>query len=75
VRLPLSGGDHRLGQPGGSGMAAVEHQRCGLQMPLAVWRSGMDKNEAAARVMDVPLRLDNVNALPTSPQHKQQEAA
>ena len=30
VRLPLSGGDHRLGQPGGSGMAAVEHQRCEL---------------------------------------------
>ena len=28
VRLPLSGGDHRLGQPSGSGMAAVEHQRC-----------------------------------------------
>jgi putative transposase len=28
VRLPLSGGDHQLGQPGGSGMAAVEHQRC-----------------------------------------------
>src|SRR5580658_4498494 len=28
VRLPLSGGDHRLGQPGGSGMAAIEHQRC-----------------------------------------------
>ena len=25
VRLPLSGGDHRLGQPGGSGVAAVEH--------------------------------------------------
>ena len=30
VRLPLSGGDHRLGQPGGSGMAPVEHQRCEL---------------------------------------------
>ena len=30
VRLPLSGGDHRLGEPGGSGMAAVEHQRCEL---------------------------------------------
>ena len=30
VRLPLSGGDHRLGQPGGSGVAAVEHQRCEL---------------------------------------------
>ena len=26
----LSGGDHRLGRPDGSGMAAVEHQRCEL---------------------------------------------
>src|SRR6266481_6267225 len=25
ARLPLSGGDHRLGEPGGSGPAAVEH--------------------------------------------------
>ena len=24
-RLPLSGGDHRLGEPGGAGVAAVEH--------------------------------------------------
>ena len=30
MRLPLSGGDHRLGQPSGSGVAAVEHQRCEL---------------------------------------------
>ena len=30
VRLPLSGGDHRLGQPGGLGVAAVEHHRCAL---------------------------------------------
>jgi putative transposase len=30
VWLPVYGGDHRLGQPGGSGMAAVEHQRCQL---------------------------------------------
>src|SRR5277367_936247 len=176
VRLPLSGGDHRLGQPGGSGMAAVEHQRASFcaaaleeallrfgkprifntdqgstftaeaftsklvtagvvismdgrgrfmdnifierlwrsikyeevhlkayadgcearsgisswmnfynfrrphqamnnQMPMAVWRAGMDKIEAAARAVDMPLRLDNANALPTYPQQKQQEAA
>jgi putative transposase len=178
VRLPLSGGDHRLGQPGGSGVAAVEHQRCELlrggagggaasvrkaadfqyrsglhfhrraftgklaaagveismdgrgrfmdnifierlwrsikyeevhlkayadgrearagigswmtfynfrrphqamnnQRPMAVWRAGMDKIEAAAMAVDMPLRLDNANALPTSPQQrqKQQEAA
>src|SRR5208337_2643258 len=179
VRLPLSGGDHRLGQPGGSGMAAVEHQRCerlarrrwrrrcfgsesrafsipiraplspprlspassrrpasrfrwtdaaaswttfssngcgarssikyeevhlkayadgrearaGIgswmtfynfrrphqamnnQMPMAVWRAGIDKIEAAARAVDMPLRLDNANASPTYPQQKQQEAA
>jgi putative transposase len=179
VRLPLSGGDHRRGQPGGSGMAAVEHQRCerlaraaleeallrfgkprifntdqgsaftaeaftsklatagvaismdgrgrfmdnifierlwrsikseevhlrayadgcearsgigswmtfynfrrprqamNYQMPMAVWRAGMDKIEAAAKAVDMPLRLDNPNALPTYPQQrqKQQEAA
>src|SRR5271155_4262233 len=169
VRLPLSGGDHRLGQPGGSGMAAVEHQRCEFlrgaleeallrfgkprifnsdqgstftaeaftgklvtagveismdgrgrfmdnifierlwrsikyeevhlkayadgcearagigswmtfynfrrphqamnnQMPMAVWRAGIDRIEAAARPVDMPLRLDNANALPTYPQ-------
>ena len=27
MRLPLSGGDHRLGQPGGSGVAAVDTTR------------------------------------------------
>ena len=35
----------------------------------------MDKIEAAARAVDMPLRLDNANALPTYPQQKQQEAA
>ena len=30
MRLPLFRGDHRLGQPSGSGVAAVEHQRCEL---------------------------------------------
>ena len=37
---------------------------------MAVWRAGMDKIEAAARAVDMPLRLDNANALPTYPQQK-----
>ena len=47
------------------------------QMPMAVWRAGIDKIEAAARAVDMPLRLDNANTLPTYPQQrqKQQEAA
>ena len=45
------------------------------QMPMAVWRAGMDKIETAARAVDMPLRLDNANALPTYPRQKQQEAA
>jgi len=45
------------------------------QMPMAVWRAGMDKIEAPARTVDMPLRLDNANALPTYPQQKQQKAA
>jgi len=44
-------------------------------MPMAVWRAGIDKIEAAARAVEMPLRLDNANALPTSPQQKPQEAA
>ena len=53
------------------------HQAMNNQMPMAVWRGGMDKIEAAARAVDMPLRLDNANALPTYPQlrQKQQEAA
>jgi hypothetical protein len=31
---------------------------------MAVWRAGMDRIEAAARPADMPLRLDNANALP-----------
>jgi hypothetical protein len=52
-------------------------QAMNYQMPMAVWRAGMDKIEAAARAVDMPLRLDNANALPTYPQQrqKQQEAA
>ena len=53
------------------------HQAMNNQMPMAVWRDGIDKIEAAARAVDMPLRLDNANALPTYPQQrqKQQEAA
>ena len=47
------------------------HQAMNNQTPMAVWRAGMDKIEAAARAVDMPLRLDNANALPTYPQQKQ----
>ena len=49
------------------------HQAMSNQMPIAVWRAGMDKIEAAARAVDMPLRLDNANALPTYPQQKQKQ--
>ena len=53
------------------------HQAMNNQMPMVAWRAGMDKIEAAQRAVDMPLRLDNANALLTYPQHKQkqQEAA
>ena len=51
------------------------HQAMNNQTPMAVWRAGMDKIEAAAATVDMPLRLDNANALPTYPQQKQQKAA
>jgi putative transposase len=44
------------------------HQAMNNQMPMAVWRAGMDRIGAAARPVDMPLRLDNANALPTYPQ-------
>jgi putative transposase len=44
------------------------HQAMNNQMPLAVWRAGMDRVEGAAGPVDMPLRLDNANALPTYPQ-------
>jgi putative transposase len=49
------------------------HQAMNNKMPMAVWRDGMDKIEAAARAVDMPLRLDNANALPTYPQQKQKQ--
>jgi putative transposase len=43
------------------------------QMPMVVGRDGVDKIEAAAKAVDMPLRLDNANALPTYPQRKQKQ--
>ena len=50
-------------------------QEMNNQAPMAVGRDGMDKIEAAARAVDMPLRLDNANALPTYPQRQTQQAA
>jgi putative transposase len=49
------------------------HQAHNNQTPMVVWRAGMDKIEAAT--VDMPLRLDNADALTTYPQQKQQNAA
>ena len=49
------------------------HQAMNNQMPMAVWRAGTDKIEAAENTVDMPLRLDNANALPTYPQQKQEQ--
>ena len=50
------------------------HQAMNNQMPMAVWRAGMDKIEAAASAVDMPLCLDNATALPTYPQRPKQQA-
>ena len=53
------------------------HQAMNNQFPMAAWRAGMDAIEAA-KTVDMPLRLDNANALPTYPQQtqtQQKEAA
>ncbi len=49
------------------------HQAMDNQMPMAVWRSGIHEIEAAARAVDMPLRLDNARALPTCPQQQQKQ--
>ena len=49
------------------------HQAMGNQRPMAVWRDGMAKPERPAEAVDMPLRLDNANALPTSPQQPQKK--
>jgi hypothetical protein len=49
------------------------HQAMNNQTPMAVWRAGLDKIEAAAGAVDMPLRLDNANALTTYPQQRQKQ--
>ncbi len=51
------------------------HQAMNNQTPMAVWRAGTDKIEAAAKAVDMPLRLDNANALPTYPPEAEREDA
>jgi putative transposase len=48
------------------------HQALGHAMPMAVWRAGVGRCDAGSAV-DMPLRLDNADALSTYPQrqHKQ----
>jgi hypothetical protein len=53
------------------------HQAMKNQFPMAAWCAGTDVIEAA-KTVDMPLRLDNANALPTYPQQtqtQQQKAA
>jgi putative transposase len=49
------------------------HQAMDNQTPMAVWRAGIEKIEAAAQAVDMSLRLDNANALSTYPQQKQKQ--
>ena len=35
------------------------------QMPMNVWRDGMDERDGRVEAVDMTLRLDNANALPT----------
>jgi putative transposase len=46
------------------------HQAMDNQRPMAVWREGMASGDEA---VDMTLRLDNANALPTNPQQQQQK--
>ena len=51
------------------------HQALNNRMPMVVWRAGIDTIEAAARAVDMPLRLDNAIALTTDPQQQQKQPA
>src|SRR5450631_1752902 len=48
------------------------HQAMNNQFPMAAWRAGTDRIEVA-KTVDMPLRLDNANALPTYPQQTQKQ--
>jgi putative transposase len=61
----------------GSWMNFYNHRRprqaMDNQTPMAVWREGMKHADAPAEAVDMPLRLDNANALPTYPQQRQKK--
>ena len=46
------------------------HQALANRAPMAVWRNGV----LGERAVDMTLRLDNADALPTYPQPQQQQA-
>jgi len=49
------------------------HQAMNNQTPMAVWRDGIATPERPTEAVDMTLRLDNANALPTSPQQPQKK--
>jgi putative transposase len=49
------------------------HQAMDNQTPMAVWREGVERGDEPAEAVDMPLRLDNANALPTYPQQRQKK--
>jgi putative transposase len=49
------------------------HQAMDNQTPMAVWRKSMERADEPAEAVDMPLRLDNANALPTYPQQRQKK--
>jgi putative transposase len=49
------------------------HQAMDYRTPMTVWRAGMAEIAAAAKTVDMPLRLDNARALPTCPQQQQKQ--
>ena len=49
------------------------HQALDNQTPMTVWRAGVETIEAAGQAVDMPLRLENANALPTYPQQNQKQ--
>jgi putative transposase len=49
------------------------HQAMDNQTPMVVWRDGMQRAGEPAEAVDMPLRLDNANALPTYPQQSQKK--
>ena len=49
------------------------HQAMDNQTPMAVWREGVERVDEPAEAVDMSLRLDNANALPTYPQQRQKK--